>query len=117
AGINLGALFASLVCGYLGETLGWRYGFGTAGIGMLLGLALFVWGQRYLGGHGEPPRPEALRERLLGIRREWAIYLGALIGLVPIGALLWAAANGRFALAGSISLALLLMMVVLGAVL
>lgn len=117
AGINLGALFASLVCGYLGETLGWRYGFGAAGIGMLLGLALFVWGQRYLGGHGEPPRPEALRERLLGIRREWAIYLGALIGLVPIGALLWAAANGRFALAGSISLALLLMMVVLGAVL
>ena len=54
AGINLGALFASLVCGYLGETLGWNYGFGAAGIGMLLGLLLFLWGQKYLHGHAEP---------------------------------------------------------------
>ena len=44
AGINLGALFASIVCGYLGQTLGWRFGFGAAGIGMLLGLAQFLWG-------------------------------------------------------------------------
>ena len=34
AGINLGALFASIVCGYLGQTYGWRFGFGAAGIGM-----------------------------------------------------------------------------------
>ena len=75
AGINLGALFASLVCGYLGETLGWKYGFGAAGIGMLLGLAMFLWGQKYLHGHAEPREPASLRERVLGLPREWLIYL------------------------------------------
>ena len=65
AGINLGALFASLVCGYVGETWGWKYGFGAAGIGMLAGLAMFVWGQRYLHGHAEPVNPALLRERVV----------------------------------------------------
>src|SRR3546814_7464659 len=53
SGINLGALFASLVCGYLDETYGWRYGFGAAGIGMIIGLGMFLWGQKYLHGHAE----------------------------------------------------------------
>ena len=66
AGINLGALFASIVCGYLGQTLGWSYGFGAAGIGMLFGLGQFLWGQKYLHGHAEPPAPDKLRERVLG---------------------------------------------------
>ena len=35
-GINIGAFTATLLCGYLGETVGWAYGFGAAGIGMLL---------------------------------------------------------------------------------
>ncbi|HEY5850970.1 MAG TPA: oligopeptide:H+ symporter [Lysobacter sp.] len=117
AGINLGALFASLVCGYLGQTLGWRWGFGAAGIGMLLGLAQFMWGQKYLHGHAEPRDPARLRERVLGIPREWAIYLGTLLGLVPIAALMWAVANGRFAIGGEVSLALLLMLLVMLAVL
>lgn len=117
AGINLGALFASIVCGYLGETLGWRYGFGAAGIGMLLGLALFLWGQRYLRGHAEPPDPARLRERIAGLPREWLIYLGAVLGLAPVAALMWAAANGAFSLGGELSLALLLMLAVLVAVL
>jgi proton-dependent oligopeptide transporter, POT family len=117
AGINLGALFASLVCGYLGETLGWRYGFGAAGIGMLLGLALFVWGQKYLQGHAEPPDQAALRERVAGVSREWVIYGGALLGLVPLATLLWAAASGTLALGGEISLTLLLMLLVFAAVL
>lgn len=41
-GINLGAGLAPLVCGYIGETYGWHYGFGLATIGMLVGLATFV---------------------------------------------------------------------------
>jgi POT family proton-dependent oligopeptide transporter len=113
AGINLGALLASLVCGYLGETLGWKYGFGAAGIGMLLGLAMFLWGQRYLQGHAEPPSPAALRTPVLGVPREWTIYLGALLGVLPLAWLMWAAANGAFALGGELSLALVLMLVVL----
>lgn len=41
-GINLGAALAPLLCGYVGETYGWHYGFGLATIGMLIGLAVFV---------------------------------------------------------------------------
>ena len=117
AGINLGALFASLVCGYVGETWGWKYGFGAAGIGMLAGLAMFVWGQRYLHGHAEPVNPALLRERVAGLPREGLIYALAVLGVVPVAWLMWAAANGAFALGGEVSLALLLMIVVLGAVL
>ena len=117
AGINLGALFASLVCGFLGEAYGWKYGFGAAGIGMLVGLAMFLWGQKYLQGHAEPAQPATLRERVLGIPREWLIYGVAIVGIVPVAALMWAAANGAFALGGEISLALMLMIVVLGGVL
>jgi len=82
AGINVGALFASLICGYLGETFGWKYGFGAAGIGMLLGLTVFLTGQKYLHGHADPKKPELLRQRVLGpLNREWAIYLGSLLGV------------------------------------
>jgi POT family proton-dependent oligopeptide transporter len=41
-GINLGAALSPLVCGYIGETYGWHYGFGLATIGMLIGVAIFV---------------------------------------------------------------------------
>jgi POT family proton-dependent oligopeptide transporter len=47
-GINLGAFLAPLVCGTLGETLGWHWGFGAAGIGMVLGLFVYIFGQRYI---------------------------------------------------------------------
>ncbi len=117
AGINLGALFASLVCGFLGEAYGWKYGFGAAGIGMVIGLVMFLWGQKYLQGHAEPSDLPALRQRVLGIRREWLIYAVAVLGVIPVAALMWAAANGAFALGGEISLALMLMIVVLGGVL
>jgi len=117
AGINLGALFASLVCGFLGEAYGWKYGFGAAGIGMLVGLGMFLWGQKYLHGHAEPPKPAALRERVVGLPREWMIYGLAVLAVLPVAALMWAAANGAFALGGELSLALMLMIVVLGGVL
>ncbi|HVD61039.1 MAG TPA: peptide MFS transporter [Gemmatimonadaceae bacterium] len=52
-GINLGAFLAPLICGYLGERVGWHYGFGAAGVGMVLGLALYLWGRdKYLPGIG-----------------------------------------------------------------
>lgn len=53
-GVNLGAFLAPLVCGTLGELYGWHYGFGAAGIGMCLGLAVYLAGSRYLPP--EPPR-------------------------------------------------------------
>lgn len=84
AGINVGALFASLICAYLGETYGWKYGFGAAGIGMVAGLGVFLWGQRYLGGHAEPPDAARLRERIAGVSREGWIYLGGVAGVAVI---------------------------------
>ncbi|PCH67960.1 MAG: MFS transporter [Bacteroidetes bacterium] len=52
-GINIGAFLASLIVGYVGEIHGWHYGFGLAGIGMLVGQSVFIWGQKYLKGVGE----------------------------------------------------------------
>ncbi len=51
-GINLGAFLSSLIVGYVGEELGWHYGFGLAGIGMTLGLIQYVIGQKYLTNVG-----------------------------------------------------------------
>ncbi len=85
AGINVGALFASLVCAFLGETYGWKYGFGAAGIGMVAGLIVFLWGQKYLMGHAEPQYPQRLRERVWGLSREVWIYVGGVAGV----ALVW----------------------------
>jgi POT family proton-dependent oligopeptide transporter len=82
AGINVGALFSAIICGYLGEAYGWGYGFGAAGIGMLAGLGMFLSGQRYLLGHAESRYPERLKRRVLGpLNVEWTIYVGAVIGL------------------------------------
>jgi len=47
-GVNLGAFLAPLVCGFLGETYGWHYGFAAAGVGMLSGLVIYLYGQAYL---------------------------------------------------------------------
>jgi POT family proton-dependent oligopeptide transporter len=47
-GINIGAFTAPLIVGYVGEVINWHYGFGLAGIGMLLGQIVYIWGQRYL---------------------------------------------------------------------
>jgi POT family proton-dependent oligopeptide transporter len=106
AGINLGALFASIVCGYLGQTYGWRYGFGAAGIGMALGLLQFLWGQKYLHGHAEPPKP-------LARGTELKIYGVGLLVLLPVAGLMWAVANHAFSLGGEVSLALALMILVM----
>ena len=45
-GINLGAFLAPLVCGTLGEEIGWHYGFGAAGVGMTIGLAIYLYASR-----------------------------------------------------------------------
>ncbi|QFT53722.1 peptide MFS transporter [Microbulbifer sp. THAF38] len=81
-GINVGSFLATLLCGWLGETYGWGYGFGLAGIGMVFGLITFLWGQKYLDGLAEPSRPEVLKEKAFGpINKEWAVYLGGILSL------------------------------------
>ena len=81
-GINIGSFLATLLCGWLGETYGWGYGFGLAGIGMVFGLITFMWGQKFLEGHAEPPDPEKLREKVFaGINREALIYAVSILFL------------------------------------
>jgi POT family proton-dependent oligopeptide transporter len=111
-GINIGAMLAPLGCGYLGETYGWHYGFGLAGIGMLVGLVIFISFQDVLYGNGEPDDPEKLERHVIpGLSAGNAIYIGAfaavpgiawlvtaqgalagvmiVLGLVVLGGLLW----------------------------
>jgi len=85
AGINLGALFASLICGYVGEVFGWRFGFGLAGIGMFAGLCVFLSGQIHLRGLAEPPDPEKLAAPLLGpLSFEKTVYAGTVVVAIVI---------------------------------
>lgn len=74
-GINLGAFLGSLLCGYLGEVYGWSWGFGAAGVGMLLGLVVFIWGKPLLMGRGEAPIP-------LSKGLEWGLYGVGLLAVV-----------------------------------
>ena len=89
-GINLGAALGSLMCGYLGETYGWSYGFGAAGVGMLLGLIVFIIFKPLLLGRGEPSNPEALNKPVMGIKLEWLLYL---VGLVAVVICWWLVQN------------------------
>jgi POT family proton-dependent oligopeptide transporter len=85
-GINLGAAVGTVLVGYLGETIGWGYGFGLAGVGMLAGLVVFVLGKRSLLGRGEPPAPQRLGQRVAGLKLEWLIYT---LGIASV-AVIWA---------------------------
>jgi POT family proton-dependent oligopeptide transporter len=81
-GINVGAAFGSLLCGYLGEKYGWAYGFGAAGVGMLLGLIVFVVFKPLLMGRGEPENPEVLKQKKFGLPFEWTLYIAGLFAVV-----------------------------------
>jgi len=81
-GINLGAFWASILCGYLGLNYGWGWGFGLAGIGMFVGYVAFVLGKPLLEGKGESPVPETLKAKVAGpLNLEGLIYLCAILGV------------------------------------
>jgi len=84
-GINLGAFWAAVLCGLLGQTVGWWAGFGLAGVGMLAGLIVFVLGKPLLQGNGEPPNPALIKRPVLGpINREWLIYICGFLGVAIV---------------------------------
>jgi POT family proton-dependent oligopeptide transporter len=81
-GVNLGAFWAALIPGLLGETVGWWAGFGLAGIGMAAGWIVFMLGRSWLLGKGEPPAPEKLKQKVAGpINLEWGIYILGFCGI------------------------------------
>ena len=86
-GINIGAFFSPLVCGTLGETLGWHYGFASAGVGMSVGLAIYLMGKNALPAHDAPPDEAAPAQEGVSLR---AALLGLALLFLP-SALFWAA--------------------------
>jgi proton-dependent oligopeptide transporter, POT family len=77
-GLNIGGFMAPLVCGTLGEVYGWHYGFGAAGIGMFLGLIIYLLGRGYLPPEvrGRERRQPATGERGGDQTRVWLLLLG-----------------------------------------
>ncbi len=84
-GINSGAAIGTILVGYLGETVGWAYGFGLAGIGMVIGLLVFIAFKPLLLGKGEAPDPQALKAPTFGIKLEYFLYI---IGVASV-AVIW----------------------------
>ena len=81
-GINVGAFLSSLIVGYVGETYGWHYGFGLAGIGMALGLAQYLYGQKYLrqvgdfiGDNKSEEGKDVLKKPLTSIEKDRLVVL------------------------------------------
>jgi proton-dependent oligopeptide transporter, POT family len=89
-GINIGAFLAPLVCGTLGEEAGWHYGFAAAGVGMLIGLSIYLYAQPLLPADELQKAKAAAAERKPLDRNEWRAVIAILLLFVPI-TLLWAA--------------------------
>ncbi|HAZ07709.1 MAG TPA: MFS transporter [Elusimicrobia bacterium] len=90
-GINLGAMFSPLVCGTLGQKVGWHWGFGAAGVGMIIGLCVY-----YFGKHLLPPdrimKKAAAHEEAVDhaiTPTEWKA-IGALVFLCMVNIVFWA---------------------------
>lgn len=94
-GVNLGAALAPLVCGTLGEKLGFHWGFASAGVGMLFGLLVFLWGaRRFLGDIGDAPSPRPERreaEPARGLAPAEKDRLGVIFALAFFNIFFWAA--------------------------
>ena len=80
--INAGVITAPLIAGTLGEDIGWHWGFGAAGVGMLVGLTIFLLGTRHLPPE-QPVRPSGGAERPKLERRDWTAVI-ALVLLIPV---------------------------------
>ena len=80
-GINIGGFLAPLLCGWLGASYGWHYGFGLAGVGMLTGLAFFWQGIKagVFAQEGLPPSQERLNKKIMGLSNDhWISVLAFL---------------------------------------
>ena len=85
-GINVAVIVAPLVCGTLGQRVAWHWGFGAAGVGMLIGLAVYLSGRRWLppdpGARGAGPK--VARPRLV---KSEIRTVAVLVALLPVLAL------------------------------
>jgi len=85
-GINLGAFAGPFVCSFLGEKVDWHLGFGAAGVGMVLGLIVYLWGGRFLGEVGlHPLRPD---DPVVANRQNRRMRLGLVVVILALALLL-----------------------------
>jgi POT family proton-dependent oligopeptide transporter len=82
-GIQVAVIVSPLICGTLGESIGWHWGFGAAGIGMLIGLAIYLIGRPSL----PKERPRGRREKRAALTRRDKNAMVTLILLIPVLAL------------------------------
>ncbi|WP_332769512.1 peptide MFS transporter [Phenylobacterium sp.] len=85
--INVGAFVAPLVCGTLGELYGWHYGFAAAGVGMLVGIVVYLAGARHL----PPEAPRATAEARPGLQAGDGRLIASLLALLGLTSLFWVA--------------------------
>lgn len=90
-GINIGALISPLICGYVGERISWRLGFGVAGLGMLFGLIQYVLTARHLGTAGLHPASTGDAARDRRERKSAITGVGIGIGVLALAGVLAAA--------------------------
>lgn len=83
-GINAGVIASPLVVGTLGETMGWHWGFGAAGVGMVIGLVIYIAGQKYLPReHFDVPDKQVRAAKPPMSRQDWLATI-ALLLLIPV---------------------------------
>jgi len=89
-GINIGGFVAPLLCSWLGRTYGWHYGFGLAGIGMLIGLMFFWSGikKNVFGNKGLPPNQEVYEKKVIGVGQKYLVPILAVLAAPIIAFLL-----------------------------
>ena len=78
-GINIGAFFSPLVCGTLGQKVGWHWGFAAAGVGMVVGLVLYLFGRPHLGA-----APSSAKTTGSGLATAMAGYILGVIALLLV---------------------------------
>ncbi|MBK9330520.1 MAG: peptide MFS transporter [Sphingobacteriales bacterium] len=85
-GVNLGAAIGGLICGYIGQSINWHYGFGLAGIFMIVGLITFLIGKKSLGEIGLTPKEETGKEVDMS---KQLMVLAASLAIIPLFILLF----------------------------
>jgi proton-dependent oligopeptide transporter, POT family len=90
-GINVGAFFSPLVCGTLGERYGWHYGFGAAGVGMVIGLAIYLLGQPWLAPDSLAERKRSGKEASQPLSTEEKGRVWGLVAICLLTVAFWAA--------------------------
>lgn len=83
-GINVGALLATTVCVEVGRKVGYEYGFGLAGLGMIIGTLIFMFGKKSYQHAAQPPSQEKLHRKIFGPLTTFHVIIVGSLLLIPV---------------------------------